>query len=156
MEWHPDDQPEQNDRGSDLNPDYPAQLSQHYLQLRAPRLRYLISEGLDGMGHEPQRIPDPARFVDEGGEDQRPGRNHRQKAKRLRSGQLADGGMVGRPSWQHAGATRQTMDLVHRRRATSTPTKKATARARSGACRVQRLRVYNGMPGSRHASIALS
>ena len=54
------------------------------------------------MGHEPQRIPDPPRFVDEGGEDQRPSRKHRQKAKRLRSGQLADGGAGGRPNWQHA------------------------------------------------------
>jgi hypothetical protein len=48
-----------------LNPNHPAQLPQHYLQPRAPRLWHLISEGLDRMGHEPQRIPDPARFVDE-------------------------------------------------------------------------------------------
>jgi hypothetical protein len=44
------------------------------------------------MGHEPQRIPDPARFVDEGGEDQRPSRKHRQESERMGSGQLADGG----------------------------------------------------------------
>jgi len=99
MEWHPDDQPQQYDRGGDLNPDHPAQLSQHDLQPCSPRLWYLISERLDRVGHEPQRIPNPAWFVDEGGEDQRPSRKHRQKAKRLRSGQLADGGAGGCPNW---------------------------------------------------------
>jgi hypothetical protein len=47
-------------------------------------------------------------------------------------------------------------EVVHRRRVMSTPTRKAIAKACSGACRVQRLRVYNGMPASRHASIAFS
>jgi hypothetical protein len=68
MEGHPDDQSQQDDRGGNLNPDHAAQLSQHDLQPRTPWLWNLISEGLDRMGHEPQRIPDPARFVDEGGE----------------------------------------------------------------------------------------
>jgi hypothetical protein len=31
MEWHPNDQPQQDDRSGDLNPDHPAQLSQHDL-----------------------------------------------------------------------------------------------------------------------------
>src|ERR1700733_12437274 len=101
MERPPDDHPQQYDRGSDLNPDHPAQLPQHYLQPRAPRLWHLISEGLDRMGHEPQRIPYPARFVDETREDQRPSGKNRQKAKRLRSGQLADGGAGGCPNGQH-------------------------------------------------------
>jgi len=61
------------------------------------------------MGHEPQRIPDPAGFVDEGCEDQRPSRKHRQKPKRLRSGQLANGGAGGRPNWQHCTATHQLL-----------------------------------------------
>src|SRR5450755_862169 len=69
MERHPDDQPQQDDRGGDLNPDHPAQLSQHDLEPRSPGLRDLISEGLDRTGHEPQRIPNPARLVDEGSED---------------------------------------------------------------------------------------
>lgn len=102
MEWHPDDQPQQYDRGGDLNPDVAAQLPQHDLEPRAPGLRYLISNGLDRMGHEPQPIADPFRVENEGGEDQHPSRNHRQESERVRSGQLADGGASGRPNWQHA------------------------------------------------------
>jgi hypothetical protein len=71
MEWHSNDQPQQDDRRGDLNPDHSVQLSQHDLAARPRAL---------------------ARFIDEGGEDQRPSRKHRQKAKRLRFGQLADGG----------------------------------------------------------------
>jgi hypothetical protein len=36
MERQPDDQPQQNDRGDDLNPDYATKLSQHHLKPRSP------------------------------------------------------------------------------------------------------------------------
>jgi hypothetical protein len=47
MEWHPNDEPQQDDRGGDLYPDHPAQLSQHDLKPGSPGLRHLISEGFD-------------------------------------------------------------------------------------------------------------
>jgi hypothetical protein len=57
MERHPDDQAQQDDCGGDLNPNNAAQLPQHDLEPRAPRLGHLICDRLYRMGHEPQPIP---------------------------------------------------------------------------------------------------
>lgn len=101
MEWHPDDQPEQNDRDSDLKPDNTAQLSEHYLKPGAPRFWYLIGNGLDRMRNEAKRLADPLWMVDEGGEDQRPRSDRSQKTKRVGFGPIgprSDGSGAGRAS----------------------------------------------------------
>src|SRR5713226_2500776 len=91
MEWHPNHQTEENDRVGNLNPDNPANFLEHHFKARAPRLRQLIRQGFDRMGHKPEPISDPLGMVDEGGEDQQPGCSHRQKPEGVRLRQLADG-----------------------------------------------------------------
>ena len=102
MKRHPDDQPEHDDRNSDLKPDNSAQFSEHDLKPRAPRFWHLIRDGLDRVRHEAQRLADPLWMVDEGCEDQHPRRDHRQKAERVGFGQLADGRTVVGLNGQHA------------------------------------------------------
>ena len=108
MERQPNDQAEKDDRGGDLNPNNPAKFSQHDLEPRTPGLRHLISHGFDGRRHEPQPAPGPFRMIDEGGEDHRPGRDHRQEAERVGFGQLADGWAVADLRGQHAEPTNQS------------------------------------------------
>src|SRR6202012_4590579 len=91
MERGPDDQPEHYDCNGDLKPDNSAQLSEHDLKARPPRFWHLVGDRLDQVRHEAQRLADPLRMVDEGGENQCPRRDHRRKAKSMCPGQLADG-----------------------------------------------------------------
>jgi len=103
VERHPDDQPKHHDCNRNLKPDNSAQLSEHDLEPRAPRFWHLIADGFDRVRQEAQRPADPLWMVDEGGEDQRPRRDHCQKAERVGFGQLADGRTVARLNGEHAG-----------------------------------------------------
>ena len=90
MERHPQEEADENDSRSNLYPDDPAEFSERHFNTRSPGLRELISDRFDKRGHEPQPGLDPLGMVDEGGEDERPSRDHGQKAEGVRFSELTE------------------------------------------------------------------
>jgi hypothetical protein len=101
MERYPQENAEQNDGRSDLDPEDSAELSERDFNTRSPGLGQLISDRFDKSRHEPQPGLDPLGMIDEGREDQRPGRDHGEKAEGVRFRELAECRMAAGLNGQH-------------------------------------------------------
>ena len=101
MERYPQENAEENDGRSNLDPDDSAELSERDFNTRSPGLGQLISDGFDKSRHEAQPCLDPLGMVDEGGNDQRPCRDHREKAEGMRFSELTERRMAAGLNGQH-------------------------------------------------------